>query len=201
MSGPSEQGLALLVLRNRQAVALARLVKCPAPFRRCAWNVALPWYNPLTPPVMDGNFFGNFCHGRLRETMQGIAKYDRVAGILGILPPGLMDALRPDRSHMPERQRKEYDRLTASWERSLRCLLLTASSRVYGQWISAVQLMDNSTNNVSPRAQEDRDPTRVRGARDSPPLATAAHPWWLGAVQRASQPSSRPPGGRYPTAP
>jgi hypothetical protein len=103
--------------------------------RRPAWNVALHWYDPSIPPSEDDQFFGNFAEDKAQQlAYRCLDKYDRVAGILGVLPATLMTVLRPEKCESGN-TRKEYDRRTRALGQALRLTLLDGAHRIYSRWL------------------------------------------------------------------
>jgi hypothetical protein len=140
---------------------------------RPPWNVALHWYDPTIPPSKDGTFFGNFAEDKMqRLAYRNLDKYDRIAGILGVLPASLMDILRPDK-YTSDCAHKVYGRRTKALCQSLRLTLLDGAHEVYGNWLRMQFSLD----------LEPQDDPILGSSLPSYHERTTGH-WWTDSIQR-----------------
>ena len=101
----------------------------------------LNWYDPCRPAKNDSTFAGANCADPdIRSTLHGFDTSDRLSGLLGILPPGLIDFLRPDPSKLgvPERAHRSFRRDTERLTSEISTILLSSARTIFANWTSSL---------------------------------------------------------------
>jgi hypothetical protein len=94
----------------------------------------MDWFSPGTR-ADDGCYYGQVAPRKeIRDLWARVSRSDRAAGALGILPKGLMQAVRPDWGTLPEHERKAYGRESAEVEGALRRTLVWGGFRTARRW-------------------------------------------------------------------
>lgn len=142
--GRTSIDVACLVLQNRSAVKYwsAQCSNSPdvatqsARPNGCPWSRAFHWYDPFFPPDEHGWFFGagKRCDKTLRNALQRMEEHDRYAGMLGILPRGLMDVLHRLPNAVGGAGDAASRRSCLSLEKRVRELLVRGSHNIFKSW-------------------------------------------------------------------
>ena len=71
-----------------------------------------------------------------RDIYEKLEAFDRIAGLLGVLPEGLRNVLRLTPRNMHESNRRQFDKTTEQMITAVRLLLARTSTRLLTKWIT-----------------------------------------------------------------